>query len=577
MTRTELEEVLPWRVERRQQERGAVKNALGHLRDKKRLGLPVNAGDEEVLLGDERIWIDLWVFFGLVEAGKHLEAGGLLPANGAGPAPLQEDLPIPDRWNETFALFSEQKQEVLDAVEARSGRNKMMLATRERLLARSLVPGVGRELPIGEARSAIDPIGFPWRNVRPRGKLERSPLPKELAKVLSDPARSSPKHLVVVGGHGAGKTLAAISTYLRLTDSVEEVKTAVESRPVFYIDGQNDVPAPMATEGWLEQRLNDAEALDHGRPILIMSHGDSFFGRDDASANEILNWPLFRESDVLLCCSEAFYEDELKFMEHLDDVFRLERWEARDQKVFTGALFRKQTWRLFESWRDEDETGARKLLCSAPLHLSFVLPLIEEGGDAIASISTHWHLFDQLARLRLDASHLSRKKDKLLGELAAMAHHFHVPGTKDHAIAFNRKELEDFLYELSPKKVEWRRAILTYQTLLVAPPVAHIDYRFEHPQWGQFFVALHLSETLKTKRRSEPVVKAFAKRFSEEALRLCEEMVIEDLGRHQGWVLGSLRGALDEVETQEDLTASQLKAAKEQVLRLQAAVLPHAE
>lgn len=565
MTRAQLEEVLPWRVERRKSERGAVKNALEHLRDKKKLGLDINEGEQEVLMSSKGIWVDLWVFFDHVEAGEYRKAAKLLPSGGSGPGPLETQKSEPKPLRTGLERFAKKRREVLKAIKASSGRNQMMLDARERLLERSLVPGVGREVPIGDVRTAIDPIGFPWRNLRSPRKLERKPLPAEIAEILSDPASSRPKHVVVVGDHGAGKTLAAISVYLQLTDSLEDVDAAAETRPVFYVDGQNDAPEPLATESWFEQRQLDADALGPDRPILIVSHADSFFLRANAKPDEVLNWPAFRESDVLFCCSESLYEEELKFSEHLDRVFRLERWAVKDQKAFTTALFDNKTWRRFEAWRDEDKSGTREMLCMVPLNLSFVLPLVEEDDEALKSISTRWHLFDQLARLRLDASRLGDRKEQLMSELAAIAHHFYVSSKDDEAIAFSRKELEDFLRDRSSKKVKTRRAILTYQTLILAPSTAHIDYHFEHPAWGRFFVALHLSELLTSSRASEPVLKAFAKPFSKPVLELCEEMLLEGFARHEDRTLQRLREALDDEETRGTLKPTQLKVADRQL------------
>ena len=272
---------------------------------------------------------------------------------------------------------------------------------------------------------------------------------------------------------------------------------------------------------------------------------------------------------MLLCCSETFYEDELKFTGYGDSVFRLERWVVKDQKAFASALFAPKTWRYFTDWRKEDESGTRERLSKVPLHLSFVLPVVEDQGDALESISTRWHLFDQLARARLDAAHLGDRKERLLSELAAIAHHFYAPGRPDdEAIAFNPKDLETFLRERDKKGVEERLAIIIHHTLIEDPPPGHVDFHFEDPAWGWFFVALHLGELLKSPQPAEPVLKAFAKAFSEPVLELCEEILCDEFSRHEEQILSSLRDALDEKKAAKTLTGAKRKTAEGQVARL---------
>ncbi len=387
-------------------------------------------------------------------------------------------------------------------------------------------------------------------------------------------ADSAPERLLVVGGGGVGKTLAAISTFLSLTDALSDPETAEEARLVFYIDGQSDTHGDgsepsLASNAWFEQRLLDLEANDGERPVLVMSHGDSFFSGSGASLSETINWRIFKECDVLLCFSETFYEDEFKFTGYGDRVFRLERWIAKDQKAFASALFASKTWRRFVAWQNEDESGTRERLCRVPLHLSFVLPLVEGQADALESISTRWHLFDQLARARLDAAHLGDRKERLLSELAAIAHHFYVADRPDdEAIAFNRKDLEGFLRLRSKKNLEERLAIILHHTLIEDPPVAHVDFHFDDPSWGWFFVALHLGELLKSRQPAEPVLEAFAKPFSEPVMELCEEILADEFSRHEKQILHSLRSALEDKRAAKAMTAAKRKIAEGQVARL---------
>ena len=287
-----LDEVLPPRPGGRKSDRGAVKNALSQMRNGTKLDLDISERSKEVTLKTEkgRVWIDLWAFFDAVDDVDYKEARALIAA-GAEPKPLEEEAAHNSLWQETFDQFAQKRREVLRAIKATTGRNQMMRDTRDYLLKRSLVPGIGREVPIASVRERIEAIGFPWKQMRPEGKLQRSPLPAKLAATLSDSDEQSPAHLLVVGGGGAGKTLAAISTYLLLTDSLTDPETAEDTRLVMFVDGQSDShgddpDAPLASNAWFEQRLLDLEADDAGRPILVMSHADSFFSKTEARLDE---------------------------------------------------------------------------------------------------------------------------------------------------------------------------------------------------------------------------------------------------------------------------------------------------
>jgi hypothetical protein len=276
---------------------------------------------------------------------------------------------------------------------------------------------------------------------------------------------------------------------------------------------------------------------------------------------------------VLLCCSETFYERELKFSDYGSRVFRLERWIVRDQKAFASALFPPKTWRLFMDWQKEDETGTRERLCKVPLHLSFVLPLVQDQADALKSISIRWHLLDQLARVRLDAAHLGDRKEQLLSELGAIAHHFYVPDRpEEEAIAFNLKDLEDFLRSRNPRNVTERLALITHQALIESPAPARIDYHFEDPPWGWLFVARHLTQLLQAHRPPEPVLKALSKPLSKPIMELCEEILTEEFPRHEEQTLRSLQTALKDQRSADALTVAQRTLANDQVKHLLAIV-----
>jgi hypothetical protein len=576
--RVHLDEALPYNP-KRTSARQAVRNALSQLHNGSKLDLKISENDKTASLSleDGRVWIDLWAFYDHVDAGEYGKARALIPG-AAEPKPLEEDVRLSKFWQEAFNRFAEKKREVLRAVKATTGREQMMRDARDQLLKRSLIPGIGREVPIASVREAIEPIGFPWQEVRPEGKLKRDPLPAELAEILSGSSGSSPERLLVIGGGGAGKTLAAISTFLLLTDGLSDPETTEEARLVFFVDGQTATygggsePTP-ASDDWFEQRLLDLEADDGGRPILVMSHADSFFSAAKGKLSEILNWRIFQECDVLLCFSETFYEDEFKFTGYGDRAFRLERWAAKDQKAFASALFARKTWQRFVTWQKADESGTRERLCKVPLHLSFVLPVVEDQADALESISTRWHLFDQLARARLDAAHLGDRKEQLLGELAAIAHHFYVADRPDdEAIAFNRKDLESFLRARDKKRdkkdLEERLAIVIHHTLIEDPPHGRVDFHFEDPAWGWFFAALHLGELLKSDQPAEPVLKAFAKPFSEPVMELCEEILADEFSRHEEQIMCSLQGAREDKTTAKAMTAAKCKTAEGQVARL---------
>jgi hypothetical protein len=539
----------------------AVRNALRDLR--KKFHVDIIKGSNPVTMRREQphVSVDLWDFFLNVEFKEYGPAAALI-AGEREPCLLEEDSPHEDLWEDTFEAFREAKEKVMAAIEATSGRNRSMLGTREQLLDRSLVPGVGRQVPIREVRSRIEPIPFPWRSLRPDTGPGEELLPEYFSGLLD--GADAPRQLIVVGAPGAGKTLTAISTYLRLTDRLGDPDAAHEARTVLYVDAHTEGSQPeFATDSWLEGRLGEIDAVGHGRPVVIMSHADAFLSRPQLNLEEVLGRRLYRDCDVLLCCSEQFYSRGLQYEEYGTHVVQLESWDAGLQRSFALALFDQQTCDAFEAWRDADET--RQKLCVVPLHLAYVLPIVEAKPEALERISTRWHLFDQVARVRLRVAHQGGAEDDRFNELAAVAHRFYMTGLRaDRPIGFNLEELRDFLQTRNSKTVESRLDAIVNRTLLTVPEPGSDEFHFEEPSWGWFFVASHLANTVMRSDPPEMALKAFSKFLSTNVMELCEEMLREGLPRHEDLILGSLRFALFE-DTETDLSPGRRTIAREQV------------
>ena len=247
------------------------------------------------------------------------------------------------------------------------------------------------------------------------------------------------------------------------------------------------------------------------RPIVIMAHADAFLSRERHDLEAILNWRIFHDCDVLLCCGQQYYAKALQYTEYGNHVVQIEPWDQPLQRAFTEAVFDRPTYEAFAEWRDDDTAGTRAKLSAVPLHLVHLLPLVNDDPEALERISTSWHLYDQVARMRLRvAGHGAGAVPRLLEELGAVAHRFYAAGTPaDTPIGFNLEELRQYLRQRSPKEAEARAETIVNRTLLVDPSPGSDEFRFEEPSWGWFFVARHLTYTLSYE--SGGVLRAFSR------------------------------------------------------------------
>jgi hypothetical protein len=543
----------------------AVKTALGNLWSKKKaLGLPIEQRQSVPRLprGSDVFSVDLWDFFQLAEEGKISQAYAMvkdvkrlkLPESGAG---------YESYWSLTVDRFARVREEVIEKANARWGRARKTKEMRDRMLARSLVPWTEPLVPIGEVREKMEAIEFPWSLLRSKvPAVPTGTLQAYLASLLEADDRAHPERLLVTGGHGCGKTLAAIAGFLLLSDGLAESEDELAVRPIVFVDGYADATEPdFASDRWLEAQLRGGDGPE--RPIVIMTHADAFLRQAGDQLPAVLGWRLFRDCDLLLCASEHFYEQHLKYTEYLTYVARLEPWSEDHQDSYADALFGIERMEDLRTWRAEDPSGLRTDLCKVPLQLSFLLPLIRRESPERERISMPWHLLDQIARERLSASHLPHVEDYLV-ELAAVAHKFYGPGD---SVGFTLVQLEDFLKSREHTDIKKAVGLLVDETLITFPTKVSNEYRFERAVWGHFFTAYHLANTLTLRGATESPIKAFGRPFSAKVLDFCREMLAEWMPLHEETIVESLRSALADGAEARD--ARQREIARAQLADLQ--------
>lgn len=514
---------------------GALRNALSKLRAH---GLDIPQRQNPVVMNVSQAMakIDLWEFFTHVKFGRYPEAYELI-SDGQEPFLLAgtED-PDNSIWRDTLTEFQEARAETMAALEAQSGRQRSTLATRERLLGRSFVPGVGRHIPIRDVRDRVEGLKAPWRQERPTLEEGRGGLPEKLAEVISGEGLS-PQQAVVVGGIGAGKTLVAISTFLHLS---EMPSVARDGRAILYVDAEREAPDPeFGSEDWLHRRLHDLQAEGCQNPIVVIPHGDAFLANQrDLAAT--LERSLFRDHDILLCCGESFYTRRLSFEEFGTHVVHLEPWDEALQRSFALALGGRRLRNQFVEWLEQE--GGRRRLCSVPLHLVHVLALLAEESEVIAEVSTAPQLIEGVAHLRLSVTRPPFPADQLLVDLSSTAHRFYLDATaSETGIRFTVEELRIHLSKTKRKQARRRTDCLVNETFIRSVPGSAL-LRFEQGPWGRFFVARHIVRTVIY--RPAAVLQTFSKLLSADLIRLCEAMLREKLPRYGAEINDCLRRAL---------------------------------
>ena len=565
LLRDVLPQVLPEKEEgkRRKDDGAAVRNALLKLGEKLELKFRGGKSSWVELPRQERLSVDLWSFLDLVEEGRCKEAAELDPKE-AKPATLP-GLDQAHHWQETLTRLEEAREEVRSALEPETALRVWMENVAEELLDRTVSPGVGRQVPIREVHEKLAELPFLWQQLPEGGPAtSKGPLSHHLWELLVDPVGPR-RRLIVTGGSGMGKTLTGKLTYLRLFES-----PVYGLRPVLYLDATAEASQDeFAEDGWLERRLREMGAPEGQRAVVIMVHADSLFSTYESDLSEILGRNLFHDHDVLLCCSEQLYSKGLRHEEYATHVFKLQHWDEDMQGEFAEIMYDKGTRVSFERWREDDLRGTREELCAVPLHLTFVLPFIEQESEALARISTPWHLFDQVARVRLERARLTGPAQHArFEELAGLAHRSYVAGEHaDRPIGFSHGELRHFLVKRDPEGVDERIGQLLDRTLLCPPEPTSDEIHFEESSWGWFFAAWHLWQALIQPEPPERPLQAFAKFFSLEVMELCKEMLRESMPRHEQQILGALRHALFE-DPGADLEADPRSIAREQVAYL---------
>jgi hypothetical protein len=518
----------------------AVRNALSKLRD---LSLEIPPGENPVIVDTSQpsARIDLWEFFAHVACERYGDAYRMIE-DGQEPHLLAgaDDREHP-AWQQTFADFEDARARTIAAIEATAGRRRTMLATREWLLARSLVPGVGQAMPIRKVRERLESLQAPWTRLRPEEREGSGHVSRYLASLLVEEG-TIPNQVVVVGRPGAGKTTAAISTYLRLTDLLGEDEAASRVRTVLYLDPEAEGSQPgFGSDEWFEALLRKAGAEDDGRPIAIVAHGDAFLSRHQGKLRSVLDSRLFRDTDILLCCGEPLYSRSLSYEVFGTHVVRLEPWDAKFQRSFADALVGESKCGEFSVWLQQDPT--RERLCSVPLHLAHVLSLLGGDPQALAKVTTPAQLFDGVARMRLRVAGHMLNEDQMMQDLASLAHRFYADAAPaDKPIHFNPEELKLHLEQGGGGNLALRANALIDHTLLTTSPHGSDTLRFEEPTWGWFFVGWHIAHTLL--HRPQETLEAFSKLLSADMASFCEEILAERLEHHRPEIQASLTLAL---------------------------------
>ena len=567
LTRTDLRSLLP--NVRTYQDEGeqALSDALAHLRG--RYGLEITRAHRPVLEPEQpRASIDLFDFFALAESGRYPEAWkliekGQVPATPSGPDGY---------WTESLRRFERCRLDVTRAFDADGERGRSMKATRQRLLARTLVAGVGPDTHIGEIREQLDSLTSAWRAVRPAVPAQ-GPLPDYLRERLVEDAQA-PRRVVLVGAPGSGKALTAILTFLRLTDILERSSGPGELRTVLFVDARSEGNEPgFGGEEWLQERMAAAghEASD-GRPIVIVPHADAFLARSGRNPREALALPLFAKADVMLCCNELYYEKALRFTGYATHEVRLLPWDHDQQRTFALALYDEDILEALEDWRRAED--AREVLCRIPLHLTWVLSLLDlarRGGDehGVERVSKRSQLLESVARMRIQVQGADESEiDGMMDELAAIAHRFNrASSPADVAITFPSLELREHLQAVGDEEVDARYDALTRKTLLGAPAEGREELRFEDALWGWFFTALYIVRIVQRGGSPTSVLGVFSRLYWPNVMELCEELLRDRLRFHDEVIVTALRDALEAPEAP-GVSPVRRRIAREQIAYL---------
>jgi hypothetical protein len=535
----QLGELLPEPNNGRKHVPEAVRNTLDKLRKTYNLDIKTNASRVRMPRRQPEATVDLWEFLALVDLKRYAEAYRMVE-HGAKLYRPEKDVRDEDLWSEVDQRFEAAKEKVFAAVSTQSTRAQKMREVRAKHLSRPLAPGFEPSAPIATLRERLELLPFTWHADRTPQPPRDCPLPEYLSETLEQ--ASAPSQIFVIGAPGSGKALTAISVYLRLTDYLDGDGDAQARRIVLFVNARREDPSTLATDSWLAQRLTDAGAQEHERPIIIVAHADAFFAANVSKLDEVFGYRMFRECDLLLCCNEQFHAKILSYHDYGTHEIKLTDWESNVQNLYALALYDQDTCDRFEAWRDE--FASRGELCKVPLHLHYVLPLFNRDEQPLERIEQRWQLFECVAKMRMAATRHRPDEDALLDDLASVAHKFYVAGTPtDRPIRFTEEQLRRHLQQHGVENIESRSQILIEHTLLTASVHGPGQLRFENLLWGWFFTAYHLCRTLVKGGQRPDVVKAFGKPFSAVVMDRCAE-ILRGWLEHEESIIPTLRDAL---------------------------------
>jgi hypothetical protein len=543
------------------EDRHNLSNYLSELRNKHKI--PVESSVDPVCLKQSEMSVDLWEFLDLVEqeppriqeARELLRKGDIRFFSGD-----ESDF---EEWTATVEAFERGKQLVLNSPSApESPATAYVQETKQRLLDRKVVPGVIDEQRV---RNVQDTLGRIKAMQTMHGKAE-VPRAAVLADRLEGKSESRPR-IVMTGRQGAGKEITAVMVYLELAERFERDPDP-KFVPIFVDAMSNGYEKGFNSQKWFKGLLRDAGVGEDQEPILVVPHADAYLAPKD-DLRKALQGGLFRAKHLLICCTTNFYEMRLR---HRDKDLEAEEevlvpWRRSFQEDFAQALLDPESAAEFSRWLDENRT--REELCEVPLHLVYVLSLLQgeaEGSARLERVSHPIELLKTVARMRLERT-LSEgfDVDECLELLGAVSHRYS-RGAKAAAaspIQFThadlKRQLTQMKDELQHTPRHWAEE-LEQHTLLI-PSGSSGTLAFEHPIWGPFFVAEHIVSTLQD--RPEQSLRAFSNFLSAEVSGICEELLEAAAAVDPDALRRALRTAIENEDP--DLPAARIRIAREQV------------
>jgi hypothetical protein len=509
-------------------------------------GITVQNGRIVTLEADEAASIDLWEFLRLAKDERTAVQAARLIAGGKRPRLLLPDVDERnDLWVETFDQFdaaADRLSALVGQVEAASRfEDDPVVTQRERLVNRRVTGRLQSGARIETTFDRVRHLRFPWR----RG--DDGPVDQQITEAIADALErqvAQPRRAVLIGPPGAGKRLAGIMTYVELADR--------------YVERGGGAPVPIHVDGvavaserdfpgreWHDRTLAAWSVVEGRRAIAVMTRADAYLARHADDLDAILGAPLFHDTDVLLCCSDRFYYRHLVDREYATDVFELVLWSFEHQMEYAEAAYGTGVSRLFERAMRRNKSLAR--LCRVPFHLVLVLEQIASDGKLVG-VSNEAQLFARVARHRLTRVPAAGPDvDEELNVLASVAYEFYVDARANvaSAVRLPRDGLVRHLRNKHGYAAAQARELartLESESLLVASDNDDDLLQFEDTTWGWYFVARHISHTLRDGERD--VLSAFAKFLSPEVALFFEQMLRDALKVEPDHVLDALRACL---------------------------------